>query len=62
MYFQDAASYDNNGNGYVMATIEDYAKHLGRSWIDRFWEGFGNEVIESVRCELLGVNNDEETK
>ena len=23
MYFQDAASYDNNGNGYVMATIED---------------------------------------
>ena len=23
MYFQDAASYDNNGNGYVIATIED---------------------------------------
>ena len=23
MYFQDAASYDNNGNGYVMATMED---------------------------------------
>ena len=23
MYFQDAASYDNNGNGYVMAIIED---------------------------------------
>ena len=22
MYFQDAASYDNNGNGYVMATTE----------------------------------------
>ena len=23
MYFQDAASYDGNGNGYVIATIED---------------------------------------
>ena len=23
MYFQDAANYDNNRNGYVMATIED---------------------------------------
>ena len=23
MCFQGAASYDNNGNGYVMATIED---------------------------------------
>ena len=23
MYFQDAASYDNNDNGYVMAIIED---------------------------------------
>ena len=23
MYFQDAANYDNNGNGYVMAIIED---------------------------------------
>ena len=23
MYFQDAANYDNNGNGYVMAKIED---------------------------------------
>ena len=23
MYFQGAADYDNNGNGYVMATIED---------------------------------------
>ena len=23
MYFQDAANYDNNNNGYVMAIIED---------------------------------------
>ena len=23
MYFQGAASYDNNNNGYVLATIED---------------------------------------
>jgi hypothetical protein len=23
MYFQDAASYDNNNNGYVIAMIED---------------------------------------
>ena len=23
MYFQGAANYDDNGNGYVMATIED---------------------------------------
>ena len=23
MYFQDAASYDNNSNGYVLAIIED---------------------------------------
>ena len=23
MYFQDAADYDNNDNGYVIATIED---------------------------------------
>ena len=23
MYFQGAASYDDNGNGYVIATIED---------------------------------------
>ena len=23
MYFQGAADYDNNGNGYVMARIED---------------------------------------
>ena len=23
MYFQGAASYDNNGNGYVLAIIED---------------------------------------
>ena len=23
MYFQNAANYDNNGNGYVMATTED---------------------------------------
>ena len=23
MYFQDAANYDNNGNGYVLAKIED---------------------------------------
>ena len=23
MYFQNAASYDNNNNGYVMAIIED---------------------------------------
>ena len=32
----------------------------GRSWIDRFWEGFGEKVIESIRRELLGKNEEAE--
>ena len=32
----------------------------GRSWIDRFWGEFDKEVIESIRRELLGKNEEVE--